>query len=464
MKGYDLLDLAARNLRESKLRNFLTTMGIAVGVASLVAMLSLGIGLQQLANNRLGRSGLFDTVFVSSPQDMRPGGEDREEKDKEKVPDRVLDEAAKAAIEKVANVIEVAPEIRVMAEVRFGEKNYPAFLGALPPSAKTSDAFEDMQGTYFTSNTADEVILQKEFAQKLDKNVQSLMGKQLVLRYAERKAEAPQTTGAAAGATQGATSSATQGDDAGDMGASFSVVRKEQLLKIVGIIENEPFGGLRMISRAGIFLPTETADRLNMMQFSDVRNAMRSQPSKKTYTMLSVRISSPGKVGEVQDAVKKLGFRTYSILDATKSLRRFFTIFDLFLGIFGSLALAVASLAIINTLVMAVLERRREIGIMKALGASDADVKKLFFAEAGGMGVVGGASGVLLGWLIGRAINFGTNVYLQRQNLPAENLWSVPWWLVVSAIVFAVGVSLLAGLYPAARAAKLDPIQALRYE
>ena len=165
MKGYDLLDLATRNLRESKLRNALTTMGIAVGVASLVAMLSLGIGLQQLANSRLSRSGLFDTIFVSSPQDMR-GGEDRNEndKDKEKVPDRVLDEAAKADIAKVANVTEVAPEIRVMAEVRFGEKNFPAFLGALPPSAKNSDAFEDMQGSYFSSNTSDEVILQKEFA------------------------------------------------------------------------------------------------------------------------------------------------------------------------------------------------------------------------------------------------------------------------------------------------------------
>jgi len=456
VKGYDLLDLATRNLRESKLRNSLTTMGIAVGVASLVAMLSLGIGLQQLANNRLGRSGLFDTVFVTSPHDMR-GGDDHDQDEKaQTLPDRPLDESAAADMLKIPNVTEVAPEIRVMAEVRYGDKNYPAFLGALPPSARNNDAFEGMQGSYFSSNTADEAILQKEFAQKLDKNPANLIGKQLVLRYAERKAsESP-----------GENPSAGDSDAASDVGggATFSVVRREQPLKIVGIIENEPFGGLRMISRAGIFLPTSTADHLSMMQFSDVRNAMRSQPVGKTYNMLTVRISSPGKVGEVQEAIKKMGFRTYSILDATKSLRRFFTIFDLFLGIFGSLALAVASLAIINTLVMAVLERRREIGIMKALGASDGDVKKLFFAEAAGMGVLGGATGVLLGWLIGRAINLGTNMYLQRHSLPPENLWSVPWWLVLSAIGFALAVSLLAGLYPAARAAKLDPIQALRYE
>jgi ABC-type antimicrobial peptide transport system permease subunit len=139
-------------------------------------------------------------------------------------------------------------------------------------------------------------------------------------------------------------------------------------------------------------------------------------------------------------------------------------VLDLFLGIFGSLALAVASIGIVNTLVMAILERRREIGIMKAIGASDGDVKKLFFVEAGVMGIFGGVVGVTLGWAIGRVINLGTNVYLRRQHFPPENVWSVPWWLVGGAILFALIVSLLSGLYPAARAARLDPVQALRYE
>jgi putative ABC transport system permease protein len=80
------------------------------------------------------------------------------------------------------------------------------------------------------------------------------------------------------------------------------------------------------------------------------------------------------------------------------------------------------------------------------------------------MGFLGGMFGVFLGWAIGKAINFGTNIYLARQELPPEKIWSVPWWLVVGAIGFAVLVSLVSGLYPASRAAKLDPVQALRYE
>jgi putative ABC transport system permease protein len=113
---------------------------------------------------------------------------------------------------------------------------------------------------------------------------------------------------------------------------------------------------------------------------------------------------------------------------------------------------------------MAILERRREIGVLKALGAADSDVQQLFFVEAGVMGFLGGIFGVGLGWLLGRAITIGTNLYLKRQNLNPIELSYVPWWLVIAGLVFAVLVSLAAGLYPASRAAKLNPIDALRYE
>ena len=102
MKGYDLFELAVRNLRQSKLRNGLTTVGISVGVASLVAMLSLGVGLQQLATKRLAGSGMFDTVFVTSKQDFR--GFDREEDQKDQHPENapVLDEVRPAADDQAA--------------------------------------------------------------------------------------------------------------------------------------------------------------------------------------------------------------------------------------------------------------------------------------------------------------------------------------------------------------------------
>jgi putative ABC transport system permease protein len=126
--------------------------------------------------------------------------------------------------------------------------------------------------------------------------------------------------------------------------------------------------------------------------------------------------------------------------------------------------LIVASLGIINTLVMAILERRREIGVLKAIGASDRDVSRLFFAEAGVMGLVGGILGVFIGWLIGSGMNLGMKIYLERQDLPNIQISSVPWWMVTAAIIFSIFVSLGAGLYPASRAARLNPVEALRYE
>jgi putative ABC transport system permease protein len=214
-----------------------------------------------------------------------------------------------------------------------------------------------------------------------------------------------------------------------------------------------------------VFVPLQLAEELHVAQPSDMQEFVRAGGSNKpTYMGLTVRVKSPRNVTQVEDAIKKLGFSTFSLLDASRNLRLVFTVFDVFLGLFGSLALTVASLGIINTLVMAILERRREIGVLKALGATDGDVRRLFFAEAGAMGLFGGVFGVALGWLIGQALTWGTTIYLKRQDLPGVKISYVPWWLGLGAIGFAVAVSLVAGLYPAARAAKLNPVEALRYE
>jgi putative ABC transport system permease protein len=470
VKTYDLSELALRNLRESILRNSLTTIGISVGVASLVAMLSLGIGLQQLASRRLERSGLFDTVVVSSRRDLRGFNRGREENSGPAPAESpALDESARQNIARIPHVREAYPDLRFVTEVRYQDKPHLTMVAGLPASAKNNDAFDGMQGSFFLSGTAPEAILQKSFAEELlGKNpelgnkaniaelAKPLLGKELVMRYAERVA-------AVSPPDQDANDSQTGASEETDTvpGTSYSVISRVQTLKIVGVSDLDP-DSMRRAGRASVFVPLELLQNLHVMQPSDLRDT--ASGNEPVYATLSVRVDDPTYVQSVEDAVKKMGFNAFSIVDATRSVRRFFAVLDLFLGIFGSLALAVASIGIVNTLVMAILERRREIGIMKAIGASDGDVKKLFFAEAGVMGIFGGVAGVVLGWVIGRVINFGTNIYLERQHFPPEQIWSVPWWLVGGAIVFAVIVSLLSGLYPAARAARLDPVQALRYE
>jgi putative ABC transport system permease protein len=460
VKFYDVADLAVRNLRESIFRNSLTTIGISVGVASLVAMLSLGIGLQQLASRRLQKSGLFDTVVATSRRDLRNFREQREDRPPP-AESPSLDEAARNKIAQIPGVIEAYPDIRFVTDVRFDGKPHLTMVAGVPFSAKNNnDAFEGMQGSFFSSEGAPEAILQKSFAEELlgitpkagtdntslAELAKPLLGRELTMRYAERTS---------AHSSSAASSSGGQSDS-----AAYSVASRERALKIVGLTDLDP-DSLRGAARARVFLPLKLAQDLHIMQ-SNLRDTSASD--SPSYTSLSVRVENPNQVPAVEDAIKKMGFGAFSLVDANRSMRQFFAVLDGFLAIFGGLALAVASIGIVNTLVMAILERRREIGIMKALGASDADVRGLFFAEAGAMGLVGGAVGVTLGWAIGRLINFGMNIYLERQHFPAAQIWSVPLWLVLGAIAFSIVVSLLSGLYPASRAARLDPVQALRYE
>jgi putative ABC transport system permease protein len=465
MKFYDVTELAFRNLRESLLRNSLTTVGISVGVASLVAMLSLGVGLQQLAGRKLEKSGLFDTVIVTSRRDLHGYERDQERNGPAPAESPVLDETARIKMEQLPDVKEAYPDIRFVTELRYEDKPHLTMVAGLPESARSNDAFDGMQGNFFSSDDAAQVIILKSFAEELlgrmpkrgepepavAELAKPLLGKTLILRYAQR---APAQTSASASPAS---------DDVSAMEAAYSVVSKELTVTIAGVTDLNP-DSMRGQGGARVYLPLKLAESLHVMQPSDLRNAASDMAGTATYSTVSIRVVSASRVPQVEAAIKKLGFNTFSITDATKSVRQFFAVLDLFLGIFGSLALAVASIGIVNTLVMAILERRREIGIMKAIGATDNDVKGLFFAEAGAMGLVGGLLGVALGWMIGQLINLGTNVYMRRHDFPPEKVWLVPWWLVGGAIVFSILVSLLSGLYPASRAAKLDPVQALRYE
>jgi putative ABC transport system permease protein len=458
MKFRDLAELAWRNLREAVLRNSLTTLGIAVGVASLVAMLSLGVGLQELASKRLLRSGLFDAIIVAPRSNFRGFARQGRANFTPGEPPRQLDEEARQAIERLPNVVEAYPDIRFPTEIRYRGSPYPAVVAGMPQSVQTGGAFDGMKGAFFSGPEADEAILQIEFARELSRQTDALIGREIVLRYAERQAL---PTASGQGNSTGGDSS--RGTSSG-LSAGFSVVPREEKLRIVGVVETEPAAGFGGVGQGRVLIPLQVAERLRAAQTNDFRTVLGVTPGRASYQSLTVRVRGPSDVKKVEAAIKPLGFGTFSLLDATNNLRLVFAVFDLLMGIFGSLALIVASLGIINTLVMAILERRREIGVLKALGASDRDVRKLFFIEAGAMGLLGGIFGVTLGWLIGRGMNLGTNIYLRRQELPAISVSSVPWWLFAIAIGFSIAVSLAAGLYPASRAARLDPVEALRYE
>jgi putative ABC transport system permease protein len=180
---------------------------------------------------------------------------------------------------------------------------------------------------------------------------------------------------------------------------------------------------------------------------------------------VTVQVERFPSLEEVQRTIEQQGFETQMFLRRLDEMRTFYLIIDSLLFSVGGVAIIIAGLGIANTLFMSVLERFREIGVFKSMGASDGDVKLLFLVEAGLIGVLGGLGGLLLGRVVSLGLEIGVNRYARSQGLEIDlAAFAFPWWLLATAMGFAVLVSVVSGLIPASRAARVDPIAALRAE
>jgi hypothetical protein len=234
-------------------------------------------------------------------------------------------------------------------------------------------------------------------------------------------------------------------------------------------------GGLRgLMPGAGAYIPLGTAHdwtRRHRGSMSRVALALARQAGKlgegqtEGYDSAIVRVNDPVAQLEVRKKITDLGFGSFSIVDELEQIRTVFLIIDAVLGLLGGISLLVASFGIANTMIMSILERTREIGIMKAIGAEDREIKLIFFVEAAVIGVAGGVIGVLVAWGIdGIANRLAYRFLLKPQGASFIDFFSLPPYLSGGAILFAVVVSILAALYPASRAARIDPVRALRHD
>jgi putative ABC transport system permease protein len=184
----------------------------------------------------------------------------------------------------------------------------------------------------------------------------------------------------------------------------------------------------------------------------------------KTYPQVTVDFDPKVPYSTVRDSIQAMGFRVFSFAAQFEEVQRVFLYFDLALGVVGLIALVTASLGIVNTMVMSILERKREIGVLKSLGADDFHIRTLFMVESGVIGLLGSAGGILLGWIITRIVSAVSRAYMEGEGLPSIDFFALPFWLVLVSIGLGLGVSVLAGLYPAIRASRVDPVEALRNE
>ncbi len=236
-------------------------------------------------------------------------------------------------------------------------------------------------------------------------------------------------------------------------------VRRTYNVRIVGILEET-----RGMADGNMYMRLD-----DVTVFNEWARGTRINRDKEGYSMLIVKAEDPEVVLDVADQINALGYMANTPQSYLEGVNSFFLVLQIIFGGVGAIALLVAAIGIANTMAMAILERTREIGLMKAVGATNRDVLSIFLGEAAGIGFVGGLGGVALGWGASAILNVVALSYFASQaasgggGLPTAAA-STPFWLPIFALVFATVIGLLSGLYPALRAATLVPVNALKYE
>jgi putative ABC transport system permease protein len=439
MRFADLVRLILDNLSRRKTRVALTAIGVVIGTAAVVVLVSLGIGLQRSATERLG--GISDLTIIQVSPTYTESGVVMAGGGGGGGSSSVMAGITTSGLRDLAalsGVKDVFPRDYLQAGgmLTFGRlETYPNVLG-VPKEYLTTLDYPMQAGT---------PDLEKGSAV-----VGAMVGQSFYdprPRPGQTAVEPPELMGQMLKLTL--IKYTTDGQEE----------RKSVQVRVTGVIsetQDEPDWS--------IYLPLEDVTAFNQWALG-----RRPDREREGYPMAVVKAEDVSRVTELADAITALGYQAYTPMSFIQGITSFFVILQVVFGGVGAIALLVAAIGIANTMTMAILERTREIGLMKAVGATNRDVLGVFLGEAAGIGLVGGLGGTLLGWGAGQVINVLAIGYLAGQaatsgSPPPDVAVYTPAWLPIFALLFATLVGLLSGLYPALRAATLVPVNALKYE
>jgi putative ABC transport system permease protein len=450
MRLSDYIEQAFSNLWKRKLRSFLTTFGVVIGIGALVSMISFGKGIQKNVSENFRQLELFNYLMVftdsawmrlGDPDSRRPEAPDEGSK-------AVLDDSVIEKLKGFEGVEAVFADIRFPASVKLNQKEEFVLIQVLPAELARSKLMKLRSGKPYVQDDVWSLIISDSLLRRLEvKELSSVLGQEIeisTLAFDLSRINPMNISSLFSGET-------------------LPFARESYGFKIEGVAERMGFGGPTPL-RSDIFVPPGVAKELKKLPFSNVWDLFRSPENQQGHTLANVRVSHPKYIDPLKEAVRGMGLQTFAFIDQLEEFKTGFFVMDMVLAVVGMIALCVASLGIVNTMVMSILERYAEIGIMKAVGASDRDVSKIFFFESSVIGLLGGLFGLALGWVVSILINQVINYFLSRQGVPFIQYFSFPWWLCIGAVAFSILVSLLAGIYPALRAARVDPVVALRHD
>ncbi|HEY4249295.1 MAG TPA: ABC transporter permease [Lacunisphaera sp.] len=503
MNFADICQMALRNLQQAKLRAALTITGVVVGVTSLVCMVSFALGLQEnLLNRTLSGFDIFTTIPVSGASlsmllELGQNGETPAADEGGKAappvpprpeplrgpfagmrrvqPRRMLDDKAVAEIEKMPGVLYVQPRIGFEAVVQMdGRTRQVAFSGAPLELSRLPGHGTLLAGTGFSNDFAREIVINESMINTFNSPVRKVPSapntpsasspgpapRKKIPTEAERKQAAEQMLGKEVVLL-------TLREQTGAPGDAPENRYEKNVFKIVGVLQSEESHSVfeqMVFGRGGAFVPQGTARLYHKLNGDSLSKLGETILGDSGYQGAIVRVKTPADTQSVYEGLNKMGLQAISLTQQLSQMKTFFMVINSSLALLAGISLLVAAIGISNTLIMSITERTREIGIMKAIGGDNRTIMSIFFCEAGLLGVLGGAIGVAGAWLLDAIANATVNHYIASTGSARVEFFFIPWYLWSGAILFAVGVSLLAAAYPAYRAARVDPIKALRHD
>lgn len=452
----EFIRISLENLWRLKLRSVLTIAGIMIGIGALVSMFSFGFGVQKNVTAEFDKLGLFRTLQVTP-------GERKDPADSTKVVPIPLDEAGLARIAGLNGVAMAYPQVSFKARVEGLGTDLQARVQAVPASFFDRRPFGQLvAGRVFASDSTHEAVVSRNWLVRNKVSPDSALGRTVRLRTAGAN-EILLGVG-----QRYLTSLGLPGPwaDAALMGARVVLDRLrpgDRSATIVGVADIESGFGF---FQGELLVPSGIVDQLDFLSFNDPMDlvGLLARPTASGWSMIVVTLTSERDYVSVRREIEALGFKLFSFNEQFDELRRSFLLFDAFIGVLGLIALVVAGLGIVNTMVMSITERTREIGILKSLGAREEQIRFLFLVESGAIGLIGSLAGIVLGLAVSRAASAISRQWMIRQQVPTVELFYLPPWVYPAAIAFGILLAVLAGLYPAARAAAVDPVEALRHD
>lgn len=477
MSFYDLMSMSLGNLWRRKLRTILTVLGVLIGTTSIVAMLSLAFGMKQQMMEQYESMGSVTQINVSPG-----GGMDSDSSGSQTDTSTMLTESNMEMFQGMEHVKSVSPQLTFDGTMKSGRySGYANMIGVDQsmldsqeldkgevPKAGNSGTLQVLGGnqllTGFGYVQGDEYVDYYSTGELPPIDLMTQIHQLQVYNDAAESETVDQTasTDASTEDSSGDGDSDSAGDDAAAQPAEDNSTLNFRI-KITGIMA----GGLEEYNNYSQSLLVNLDDLKSYLTKNFGKGKIPGQPKPNgkplnewVYTTIVVEVDQADNVEDVMKSIQDMGFFANSNKELIDSAQKSLQIVELVLGGIGMVAFLVAAIGIANTMMMSTYERTKEIGVMKVLGCDMRDIQKLFLAEAGFIGLIGGIVGLLLSCGVSSLINH----FSAGMEGIGGNISLIPWWLALAAVAFSTLMGMVAGYFPARRAMKLSPLAAIHTE